>query len=141
MIDIMAFGAHPDDVEIFMGGSLLKFQDQGYQTAVCDLSRGESGTHGSAKLRAREAEQAAAILGLAVRETLDMPDSNIQCTRENKIKIIKIIRQYQPEIICSFWGSTRHPDHNNTGCLVREAAYLAGLKKIQWPEIKERRAA
>jgi N-acetylglucosamine malate deacetylase 1 len=132
MIDILAVGAHPDDVEISMGGSLCVFKQQGYKIGICDLCRGESGTYGSPEIRQKEIEEANRILSIDKRVTLDLPDGNIQNTQESRTKLIDVIRELRPEIVFSFVTDvTRHPDHTHTGQIVREAVYLAGLKKIK----------
>jgi bacillithiol biosynthesis deacetylase BshB1 len=132
MIDILAVGAHPDDVEISMGGALCVFKKQGYRIGICDLSRGETGTYGSPELRQKELEQANGILSVDTRVTLDLPDGNIQNTDQARRKVIDVIRELKPEIVFSFVTDvTRHPDHAHTGQIVKESVYLAGLKKIK----------
>lgn len=131
-VDILAIGAHPDDIEMFMGGTIIKLKDEGYLTAVCDLTRGELGTYGSAQLRLAEQKESTAVLGLDHRITLDIPDGFVSNTPENQIKIINVIRRYKPEIVFTFANlPMRHPDHYHCGQLVRESCYKAGLKKIE----------
>jgi len=130
MVDILAIGAHPDDSEIFMGGALLKFKQLGYKVGVCDLTKGEAGTFGSAKQRMKERDRASKILGLTFRESLDLPDSAVSNIRDNQLKLIEVIRKLKPELIFSFSPDTRHPDHHECAGLVRDAGYLAGLKNI-----------
>jgi len=131
MLDILAFGAHPDDIEIFMGGAAAAFKAQGKRIGVCDLTRGEAGTYGDAQVRQRELEAAATVMGLDVRETLDIPDGFVRNTDENRLKVIRIIRQYRPELVFTFSRHPmRHPDHEHTGSIVRECCFLAGLEKI-----------
>lgn len=132
MIDIMAFGAHPDDCEFFVAGTLLKMKQLSYKTAVCDLSRGEAGTYGSAETRKQELEKASAMLSLDARITLDLPDGNIRNTEENRLQVIEVIRRAQPEVVFSFADlPMRHPDHFYCGRIVRECCYLSGLEKIE----------
>lgn len=131
MLDVLGFGAHPDDCEIFMGGTLLQLKSRGCSTGICDLCSGEAGTYGSAETRKKELEMAGAILGLDQRITLDMPDSNIRNTGENRLKIIEVIRRLKPEIIFTFTpGLIRHPDHKYCGEMVRECSFLSGIEKI-----------
>lgn len=132
MIDILAIGAHPDDVEISMGGSLCVFKKQGYKIGICDLSRGETGTYGSPEVRQKELTRANEILDIDTRVTLDLPDGNIRNTEQARLKVIDVIRELKPEIVFSFVTDvTRHPDHTHTGQIVKESVYLAGLKKIK----------
>jgi len=131
-LDVLAFGAHPDDCEFFIGGTLLKMKSQSYKVGICDLTRGESGTYGDAETRKQELERATAVLGLDVRETLDFPDGNILNNEENRLQIIEIIRRYRPELVFSFADCPlRHPDHYYCGTMVRECCFLAGIQKIK----------
>ncbi|MCK4888422.1 MAG: PIG-L family deacetylase, partial [Candidatus Aminicenantes bacterium] len=112
MIDILVFGAHPDDAEIFMGGTILYLKTLGYCVSVCDLSMGEAGTYGSGESRQEELRRASVMMGLDDRITLEMEDGNIRNDRENRIKIIKVIRAVRPKIVFSFSDKLiRHPDH------------------------------
>lgn len=132
MVDILAIGAHPDDVEISMGGSLCVFKKQGYRIGICDLSRGETGTYGSPAERQKELQLANRILSVDTRVTLDLPDGNIRNTEQARFKVIDVIRELKPEIVFSFVTDiTRHPDHAHTGQIVKESVYLAGLKRIK----------
>jgi bacillithiol biosynthesis deacetylase BshB1 len=132
LLDTLAFGAHPDDCEFFIGGTLLKMKSMSYKVGICDLSRGEAGTYGDADTRRKELERATAILDLDVRVTLDMPDGSIRDTEENRLQIIEVIRKYQPELVFSFKErDCRHPDHHYCGKMVRECCFLAGLQKIK----------
>jgi N-acetylglucosamine malate deacetylase 1 len=127
---ILAFGAHPDDVELSCAGTLVKHVRLGLACGVVDLTRGELGTRGNAEQREHEAANAAAILGLQVRENLNMRDGFFTNDEEHRIKIIKAIRQYKPEIVLCNAVDDRHPDHARGAQLVRDAAFLAGLRKI-----------
>jgi N-acetylglucosamine malate deacetylase 1 len=132
MVDILAIGAHPDDCEITMGGTLCALKEQGYRVGICDLCAGEAGTYGSAEIRRAELQKASEILGLDVRITLDLPDGNIRNTEENRLKVIDVIRAQQPEILFSFANQLiRHPDHFYAGWLAQECLFLAGLQKIR----------
>ena len=132
MLDVLAIGAHPDDCEIMMGGTLAVLKKQSYNVGICDLCTGEAGTYGSAKIRQQELAEASKILHLDVRETLDMPDGHIRNTEENRMKLIEVIRKHRPEIVFSFFNSMpRHPDHYYSGLLTKECVFLAGLEKIQ----------
>lgn len=129
-LDALAFGAHADDVELGCGGTLIKLAGLGYKTGVIVLTRGEMGTRGDAETRAREFEDSAQIMGLAAHQTLDIPDGRVEVTWENKLKIIETIRAHTPKIIFAPYWVARHPDHEQTSHLVRQAAYLAGLIKL-----------
>ncbi len=130
-LDALAFGAHADDVELSCSGTIIKLGALGYKTGVITLTRAEMATRGSAKIRAQEFAQSAEIMGLASHKMLDMPDGWIEVTGENKLKIIEEIRTYQPRIVFAPYWVSRHPDHEKTSHLIREAAYLSGLKKLK----------
>ena len=127
--DVLAIGAHPDDIELGCAGALLKLRSQGRRIAVVDLSRGELGTRGSAELREKEAAAAAKVLGLDFRTNLGLEDGNIQPTPENRLKLIRILRQTRPRLVIthSRWG---HPDHSQAAQLVEDAVHHAGLARI-----------
>jgi bacillithiol biosynthesis deacetylase BshB1 len=131
-LDVLAFGAHPDDCEIFLGGTLLRLKELSYRVGVCDLSLGEAGTYGSTGTRRRELKKASKCLGLDARITLDLPDGNIRNTEESRIKVIEVIRKYRPRLVFSFVRDPgRHPDHRRCGEIVKECCFLAGLDKIE----------
>ena len=130
-LDILAFGAHPDDVEISCGATLLKYAKEGKSIGIIDLTEGELGTRGYAKKRYEEAKKASSFLGLKIRENLKMGDGFIAHSEENKLKIIERIRKYQPELILANSVHDRHPDHAKGAKLVAEASYLSGLRKIE----------
>ena len=130
-LDALAFGAHADDVELGCGGTLVKLSGSGHQTGVVVLTQGEMATRGSAEIRAREFTAAATILGLTVHQMLDIPDGRVEVTWENKLKIIAVLRAHRPKIVFAPYWVDRHPDHEQASHLVRHAAYLAGLKKIE----------
>ena len=110
-LDVLAFGAHRDDIELTCAGTMLKLVDQGYKTGITDLTAGEMGTRGSAEERAREAEESAKILQLQCRENLGIPDTNIEINRDNKLKIVRVLRKYRPRTIFLPYWEARHPDH------------------------------
>lgn len=129
-LDVLAFGAHRDDIELTCGGTMIKLADQGYKTGIVDLTAGEMGTRGSAEEREREAEEAAKILRVQCRENLGIPDSNIEINFENKLKVVEAIRRYRPRLILLPYWEDRQPDHAHTSQLVFEASFLAGLSKL-----------
>lgn len=130
-VDILAFAAHPDDIELAASGTLLKQQDLGYTVGIVDLTAGELGTRGNAQLRAAEAKKASEIMQLQVRENLAMPDGFFELSEVNKRLIIESIRKHQPELILINAPHDRHPDHGRAAQLVKEAAFLSGLSKIE----------
>jgi len=130
-LDALAFGAHADDAELSCGGTLIKLAEMGYKTGVVVLTRGETGTRGSAEIRAQEFAKAAEVMGLAAHKMLDLSDGRVEVSWENKLKIIAEIRTHRPRIVFAPYWVDRHPDHENASQLVRASAYLAGLKKIE----------
>ncbi len=128
-VDVLALGAHPDDVELTCAGTLIKLVKQGYKVAIVDLTEGELGTRGTSKIRAKEANAAAKIIG-AKRETLGMPDGNIEVNQENIKKVIQVYRRYRPKVILIPHWQERHPDHVHAHHLCREAWFYSGLRKI-----------
>ena len=129
-LDVIAFGAHPDDVELGCGGTITRLGAEGYRTGVVALTRGEMGTRGSAEIRACEFAAAAAVMGVSVHKALDMPDGRVESNWVNKVKVIREIRAHQPRIVFAPYWVARHPDHEAASRIVREASYLAGLKKL-----------
>ncbi|PWK77921.1 bacillithiol biosynthesis deacetylase BshB1 [Mucilaginibacter oryzae] len=130
-LDILVLSVHPDDAELGCAGTILKHIALGYKVGIIDLTRGELGTRGSAEIRKQEAEAAAKILGLAVRENLGLPDGFFENTREYQIKVIEAIRKYKPAIVITNAYHDRHPDHGRANQLVEASAFLAGLRKIE----------
>ena len=130
-LDILAFGAHPDDVELFAGGTMAKMAALGYSTGIIDMSRGELGTRGSPAVRKREAAKAAKILGVKLRRTLGLADGDVPVTRQSRMKVIRVLRQYRPKIVLTHHWDDKHPDHVNTSRLVAEAVHHSGLAKIK----------
>jgi bacillithiol biosynthesis deacetylase BshB1 len=129
-VDILAFGVHPDDIELSCAGTLLAEQKRGKKTGIIDLTMGELGTRGSAETRKEEAENAAKVLKVNFRENLQMRDGFFKNDEENQLKVIKILRRYRPEIVLCNAPSDRHPDHGRSAELIRVATFLSGLKKI-----------
>lgn len=130
-LDLLAFGAHPDDVEMSCSGVLCLEKANGKKVGVIDLTQGELGTRGSASTRYEEAAESAKIMGLDVRENLQLPDGFFVNDQPTQLKIIEVIRKYQPEIIICNSIEDRHPDHGRAATLVEEAAFLSGLQKIE----------
>jgi len=129
-LDLLALAAHRDDVEQTCGGTLLKAAQRGQRTGILDLTQGEMGTRGTAEDRAREADDAARILGLSWRRALDIPDGRVENTWENRLKVASVIRETQPRaVILPYWKG-RHPDHYTCSVLGYEACFLAGLAKL-----------
>jgi bacillithiol biosynthesis deacetylase BshB1 len=128
--DVLAIAAHRDDVEQTCGGTLLRSAARGLRTAILDLTKGEAGTRGTAEDRAREAEDAARILGVGWREALDLPDGAITNTVENRIKIVRVLRELRPRVVILPYWQARHPDHAIVASLGYEACFLSGLAKI-----------
>jgi len=128
-VDILAFGAHPDDVECAIAGTLLAHMTMGKTVAIVDVTAGEMGTYGTAESRKNESEAAAEILGIQHREQLNLPDGGIENNEASRLLVIQTIRKYQPEIILCNAIHDRHPDHANAAKLVADAAFLSGLKK------------
>lgn len=129
-LDILAFGAHPDDVELSCGGTIAKEIYLGRKVGIIDLTRGELGTRGSAELRDKEAAKAAKILGVSVRENLQMRDGFFKNDENHQLQIIEMIRKYQPDIVLCNAVDDRHIDHGKGSRLVSDACFLSGLRKI-----------
>ncbi len=129
-LDILAFGAHPDDVELTCGGVLVKAARKGASVGIIPLTRGEMGTRGSEELRAKEFENAAKIIGAKIYHPLDLPDSYLAVDKNAKLKVIQEIRKYKPTLILLPYWDDRHPDHGNASRIIEEASFLSGLKKI-----------
>lgn len=130
-LDILAFGVHPDDVELSCGGTLMVEIRNGKKVGVIDLTRGELGTRGTADTRKEEAANAAKILGVHLRENLCMRDGFFKNDEEHQIQVIKKLRQYQPEIVICNAINDRHPDHGRSSKLISDSCFLAGLMKIE----------
>jgi bacillithiol biosynthesis deacetylase BshB1 len=130
-LDILAFGAHPDDVELGCAGTILKEIALGKTVGIVDLTRGELGTRGSADLRDQEAATSAQILGVSVRENLRFKDGFFANDQSHQLEVIKMIRKYQPEIVLCNAIEDRHIDHGKGSQLVSDACFLSGLMKIE----------
>jgi bacillithiol biosynthesis deacetylase BshB1 len=130
-INILAFGAHPDDVELGAGGTLITQKQLGYSTGIVDLTEGEMGTRGTISDRRNEASEAAKILGLDVRENLGFPDGKLENSLENQLAVIRAIRQYQPDVLLINAPNDRHPDHGKAATLLLEGAFKAGLRMLE----------
>ena len=129
--DVLAIAAHRDDVEQTCGGTLLRMAARGLRTAILDLTKGESGTRGTAEDREREAAEAARLLGVSWRQALDLPDGAIENTLENRRKIVRVLRQIRPRVVILPYWQARHPDHAIVATLGYEACFLSGLAKIE----------
>lgn len=131
MIDILAFSPHPDDAELYCAGTLLELRRAGHRIGIVDVTRGELSTRGNRELRAQETARATETLGLDVRENLGIPDGDIANTLAHRLRVIEAIRAHTPRVLLLPWREDRHPDHERTSVLVREAAYAAGLARIR----------
>ena len=129
-VNVLAIAAHRDDVEQTCGGTLLRMASRGLRTAILDLTRGEAGTRGTSEDRAREAAEAARVLGVVWRQALDLPDGAIENTLENRMKIVPVLRQLRPRVVILPYWQARHPDHAVVALLGYEACFLSGLAKI-----------
>ena len=130
-LDILAFASHPDDIELGCAGTVIAHVAAGYKVGIVDLTQGELGTRGTAEIRLQEAEDAAKIMGVSVRDNLSLADGFFQNDRESQLKVIQSLRKYRPEIVIANAVHDRHPDHGRGGALVSEACFKAGLKMIK----------
>lgn len=130
-LDVLAFAAHPDDVEIAAGGTVAGMVRAGRKVGIIDLTRGELGSRGSAELRDQEAKKAAEVLGLSIRRNLALADGFFEHNRQTLLAVAQCVRLYRPEIVLANSITDRHPDHGRAGKLVAEACFLSGLKKIE----------
>jgi bacillithiol biosynthesis deacetylase BshB1 len=130
-LDVLAFAAHPDDIELACGGTIAKLVQQGKKVGIVDLTEGELGSRGSVDLRYEEAANSAKILGVSVRENLRLRDGFFQNDEESKLKVIEQIRRFQPEIVIANSITDRHPDHGRASKLISESFFLSGLRKIK----------
>jgi len=129
-LDLLAIAAHPDDVELTCGGTLLKMAQRGYKTGILDLTAGEMGSRGTPETRAKEAAKAAKLLRVKWRGNLGVPDSDVQPTRQHKLRLAAVIRQLRPKTVILPYWEARHPDHYHASALGYEACFLAGLKQL-----------
>jgi N-acetylglucosamine malate deacetylase 1 len=130
-LDILAIMAHPDDVELVCGGTLLRSVALGRRVGIVDLTAGETGSRGTVQLRAAEAAEAARVLGVSVRENLGLPDAHLVNTPESRVAVVRAIRRWRPTIVITHARQGRHPDHIAAAQLVRDATFLAGLKNLE----------
>jgi len=130
-LDALAFAAHCDDIEITSGGLLIKLADLGYKVGACDLTAGEMGSRGSREDRLAEAQCAAEVMGLIVRENLGLPDAGLEMRRDYLMKIVQVLRRYRPHLVILPYWIQRHPDHRLCSELAQNACFLAGLKKLE----------
>ena len=129
-LDLLAIAAHPDDVELTCGGTLLKMAQRGYRTGILDLTAGEMGTRGTPETRAKEAAAAARILRVKYRGCLEVPDSDVQPSRQHKLRLATKIRELRPKTVILPYWEARHPDHYHASTLGYEGSFLAGLKAL-----------
>lgn len=129
-VDVLAFGPHPDDVELCAGGFMLRCKDAGYRSVIVDFTRGEAGTRGSAEIRDRETAAASELLGLVARENLGLPDAALEVTHEMTVPVVEAIRRWRPRIVLSPCREDRHPDHIAAALLVQNAYYGATIGKM-----------
>ncbi|HEX9085562.1 MAG TPA: bacillithiol biosynthesis deacetylase BshB1 [Gemmatimonadaceae bacterium] len=130
-VDVLAIAAHPDDIELICGGTLVRAHMLGRSTGILDLAAGELGTLGTPEVRAKEAAKAAKVMGVSVRENLGFPDGGIENTPETRAKVAVVIRRLKPKIVITHSQHGRHPDHPIVAQLVRDACFVAGLKKVE----------
>ena len=128
-LDVLAIFSHPDDAELSVAGTLLKLKSLGYRTGACDMTRGEMGTRGTPEIRAREALDAARILGLDVRLNLEQPDGHVWPTEVARIAVVRALRIHKPKVLLTTHEDDPHPDHANTSIIVRQAARLASMAR------------
>lgn len=126
-VDVLAIGAHPDDIELFVGGTLALLVTRGWKVGALDLTRGEAGTRGTPESRAKERDEASRILHLSVRQTLDLGDSTLDNGTENRRVVARVIRELKPRVVITHDRESRHPDHNAAHELVRDACFLANV--------------
>jgi N-acetylglucosamine malate deacetylase 1 len=131
LLDILAIAAHRDDVEQTCGGTLLKMRSLGLETGILDLTQGEAGTRGSAAERAAEADAAGRILGARWRQALDLPDGRIENSWENRLKIVRVLRELRPRVVILPYWQGRHPDHYTASTLGYEACFVSGLARVE----------
>jgi N-acetylglucosamine malate deacetylase 1 len=129
-LDLLAIAAHPDDVELTCGGTLLKMAQRGYKTGILDLTAGEMGTRGTPETRAEEAKEAGKLLAVKWRGTLGVPDSDVQPSRQHKLRLATMIRELRPKTVILPYWEARHPDHYHASTLGYEGCFLAGLKQL-----------
>lgn len=132
-LDVLAAFSHPDDAELLAGGSLARAVERGGRVGILDLTRGERGTFGTPEIRAREAEEAAEVLGVVGRWNAGFPDAALDVREESRLRVAGILRELRPDVVVTHWLEGRHPDHVAAARLVVEASFLAGLKNLDCP--------
>lgn len=138
LLDVLAIAAHPDDVELSIGGTLVRLANEGYKTGILDLTRGEAATRGTPEIRSIEATRAAQILGLSLRENLNLGDSHVWVNEESRTRLVRALRRIRPRLIFTQYWDDPHPDHAHTSQLVREGAHLSGVMKYDREAGQER---
>jgi len=133
-VDVLAIGAHPDDVDLGVGGTLLLLAAQGFSTAILDLSQGEAASRGTPEERVREADRSARVLQVRERYNAELPDGDIENSPDQRLRVIPFIRALRPAVILSHHGTDRHPDHGAAHALVRDANFFAGVASIETDE-------
>jgi len=128
-VDVMAFGPHPDDIELGCGGTLIKLTDAGHSVVLVDMTLGEMGTRGTVETRKAEAAAAAKIIGVVARENLELQDGNIRVNEDARRKVVQVVRKYRPRLVFIPYYEDRHPDHYHASELVYEGLFLAGLTR------------
>lgn len=129
-LDIIAFGAHPDDVELSMGGTIISLIERGFKVGVVDLTQGELSSRGNLEIRKKETEKASKILGINYRENLKMKDGNIEVKEESIKKVVEVIRKFKPQLVFAPYFRDRHPDHENAAQLIKASVFYSGLKNF-----------
>jgi bacillithiol biosynthesis deacetylase BshB1 len=129
-VDLLFFGAHPDDIELSCGGTIVTMVKRGLRVGMIDLTRGEMGTRGTPQTRKREALASARILGVTFRQQLDLGDGALRTGREEELLVIDVVRRTRPSLVFAPYPDDRHPDHTRTGKLITEASFYAGLKQL-----------
>jgi bacillithiol biosynthesis deacetylase BshB1 len=129
-LDILAIGAHRDDCELMAGGTIIKMIQKGYRTGILDLTQGEMGTRGDEHTRAQEAELSRQLMGVVHRENLKLPDTQVENTHENRIRVAEVLRRIKPKLVIAPWTGQQHPDHNKASVLVMESCFFSGLRKF-----------
>lgn len=130
-LDILVIASHPDDAELGCGGTIVRHIREGKKVGIADLTRGELGTRGTSQTREAEAKAAEKIMGLTVRENLNLPDGFFKNEKEHQLTVVRAIRKYQPEIVLTNAEFDRHPDHGRGSDLVFESCFLSGLAKVE----------
>lgn len=129
-LNVLAFGAHPDDVELSMGGTIISLVEKGFKVGIIDLTQGELSSRGTTETRKRETEKASKILGIHYRENLKFKDGEIHPDKNSITKVVEIIRKFRPKIVFAPYFVDRHPDHENAAQLIKEAVFFSGLKNF-----------